>query len=136
MIEVLERNRVPARRAVGPPASTARNKRRNEVERAINRVEGFRAVAMRYDKRAYVSTAMFTAPGGLATAHTPGRPQARRPQGRRLKTSHPPSSDPVPADIDGPDRPRPTALRLRERGACHTPVTGGGQAHEMPRPRS
>ncbi|WP_030829192.1 hypothetical protein [Streptomyces sp. NRRL S-98] len=35
----------------------------------------------------------------MATAHTPGRPQARRPEGRRFKTSHPPSSDPVPADI-------------------------------------
>lgn len=29
-------------------------KRRNEVERTINLLRGFRAVAMRYDKRAYV----------------------------------------------------------------------------------
>jgi transposase len=29
-------------------------KRRNEVERTIHRIKGFRAVATRYDKRAYV----------------------------------------------------------------------------------
>ena len=29
-------------------------RRRNEVERMINRLKGFRAVATRYDKRAYV----------------------------------------------------------------------------------
>ena len=32
----------------------ARHARRNEVERAVNALKGSRAVAIRYDKRAYV----------------------------------------------------------------------------------
>lgn len=35
-------------------------KRRNEVERTINRFRNFRAVATRYDKRAYVFHGTFT----------------------------------------------------------------------------
>lgn len=40
----------------GRPAALDRTRyvRRNEVERTINRIKNFRAVATRYDKRAYV----------------------------------------------------------------------------------
>jgi transposase len=37
-----------------PSFDRAAYKRRNEIERLINRLKGFRAVATRYDKRAYV----------------------------------------------------------------------------------
>ncbi|MEW2426294.1 transposase [Streptomyces nigra] len=42
-------------RAAGPPDSTAEHyKKRNTVEHAINRLKGIRAVATRYEKRAYI----------------------------------------------------------------------------------
>ncbi|WP_030777953.1 IS5/IS1182 family transposase, partial [Streptomyces sp. NRRL F-2664] len=37
-----------------------RYKKRNTVERAINRLKGFRAVATRYEKRAYISLGTVT----------------------------------------------------------------------------
>ncbi|MFF7025905.1 IS5 family transposase [Streptomyces klenkii] len=50
------RHRVARGSAGGRPPSfdRAAYKRRNEVERTINKLKGFRAVATRYDKRAYV----------------------------------------------------------------------------------
>jgi transposase len=42
------------RAAAHLPSIAPRTKRRNEVERLINRLKGFRAVATRYYKRAYV----------------------------------------------------------------------------------
>ncbi|MEU8976720.1 IS5 family transposase [Streptomyces monashensis] len=45
-----------------PPASnTGRYKRRNTVERAVNKLKQFRAVATRYDKRGYVYLGTVTA---------------------------------------------------------------------------
>ncbi|WP_371822438.1 IS5 family transposase [Streptomyces sp. M54] len=59
MIEVLDRIRVP-RLLPGRPRTGPEHfdrecyRRRNEVERTINRLKNSRAVATRYDKRAYV----------------------------------------------------------------------------------
>ncbi|MEY9937606.1 transposase [Streptacidiphilus sp. MAP5-52] len=49
-------NRVRRGSAGGRPPGfdTERYKKRNTVERAINKVKNFRAVATRYDKRAYI----------------------------------------------------------------------------------
>lgn len=55
MIEVLERLAVPRSqggRTTGFDSEIC--KRRNDVERTINRLRNSRAVAIRYDKRAYV----------------------------------------------------------------------------------
>ncbi len=41
-------------RTVAPEAADPHYKKRNTVERAINRLKGFRAVATRYEKRAYI----------------------------------------------------------------------------------
>lgn len=44
-----------------PGFDEIRSKKRNTVERAINRLKQFRAVAMRYDKRGYVFLGIATA---------------------------------------------------------------------------
>lgn len=50
-----------AAQAAGPQTSTESFTRRNEVERSVNALKGFRSVATRYDKRAYVFQGSATA---------------------------------------------------------------------------
>ncbi|GAB7106556.1 IS5 family transposase [Streptomyces phaeofaciens JCM 4814] len=56
-------NRVRRGRAGGRPPGSAREryKKRNTVERAINKLKNHRAVSTRYDKRAYVYLGTVTA---------------------------------------------------------------------------
>ncbi|GAA4589167.1 hypothetical protein GCM10023177_21940 [Streptomyces violaceoruber] len=55
-------------------------RRRNEVERTINRLKNFRAVATRFDKRAYVSHGTVT----VAAIRLWLRPECRAPAQRSL----------------------------------------------------
>lgn len=104
MIEVLDRIRLP-RLLAGRPRTGLEHfdrecyRRRNEVERTINRLKNSRAVATRYDKRAYVFHGTVTVAavrlwlrpwaGSLFLRRRPGEQQQRDEQDHGIDTRAP-----------------------------------------------
>ena len=94
MPERADHRRHRAHRPGRPPAfDPAAYKRRNVVERCVNRLKQFRALATRYDKTAaaYQALVTFRRPAALATQDDPSRhalDDAHAPPGD--EPSHPP----------------------------------------------